>query len=56
MANYIIFNEKQIKNSFKFQIGKRYKINGNLYKRGFAFFKNFKEIEFKKETLYECNL
>lgn len=46
MANYIIFNEKQIKNSFKFQIGKRYKINGNLYKRGFAFFKNFKEIEF----------
>lgn len=46
MNNYIIFNEKQIKNNFKFQIGKRYKINGNLCKNGITFFKNFKEIEF----------
>ena len=34
MANYMIFYEKTIENNFKFQIGKRYKINSDLCKNG----------------------
>ena len=47
MANYMIFYEKTIENNFKFQIGKRYKINSDLYKNGLTFFKSFGEIEYK---------
>ena len=45
MANYMIFYEKTIENNFKFQIGKRYKINSDLCKNGLTFFKSFGEIE-----------
>lgn len=38
MANYMIFYEKTIDNNFKFQIGKRYKINSYLCKNGLTFF------------------
>ena len=46
MANYMIFDEKTIKNNFKFQIGKRYKINDYLCK-GYDFLRILKKLNLK---------
>lgn len=56
MTNYMIFNEKAINNNFKFQVGKRYKINDYLCKKGYEFFKNFKEIEFRTHIYSETKI
>lgn len=56
MANYMIFYEKTIKNNFKFQIGKRYKINSDLCKNGLTFFKSFGEIEYKTHIYMETKI
>ena len=56
MANYMIFYEKTIENNFKFQIGKRYKINSDLCKNGLTFFKSFGEIEYKTHIYMETKI
>lgn len=56
MANYMIFYEKTIENNFKFQIGKRYKINSDLCKNGLTFFKSFGEIEYKTHVYMETKI
>ena len=56
MTNYMIFNEKTINNNFKFQVGKRYKINHNLCESGYTFFKNFGEIELKTHIYPEIKI
>lgn len=56
MANYMIFDEKTINNNFKFQIGKRYKINSDLCKNGLTFFKSFGEIEYKTHVYMETKI
>ena len=56
MANYMIFYEKTIENNFKFQIGKRYKINSDLCKNGLTFFKSFVEIEYKTHIYMETKI
>lgn len=55
MANYMIFDEKTINNNFKFQVGKRYKINDCLSK-GYTFFKSFKGIESKTHIYPEIKI
>ena len=55
MANYMIFDEKTINNNFKFQVGKRYKINDCLCE-GYEFFKNFREIEFRTHIYLETRI
>jgi len=52
----MIFYEKTIKNNFKFQIGKRYKINSDLCKNGLTFFKSFGEIEYKTHIYMETKI
>ena len=54
-ANYMIFDEKTINNNFKFQVGKRYKINDCLSK-GYTFFKSFKGIEAKTHIYPEIKI
>lgn len=56
MANYMIFDDKTINNGFNFQAGKRYKINDYLCKKGYEFFKNFKEIEFRTHIHSETKI
>ena len=55
-TNYMIFDEKTIENNFKFQIGKRYKINSDLCKNGLTFFKSFGEIEYKTHVYVETKI
>lgn len=55
ITNYMIFDEKTINNNFKFQVGKRYKINDCLCE-GYEFFKNFIEIEFRTHIYLETRI